>query len=208
MSSERRSIGRGARAALAVGVALLACGLLQPSARGAGGGGKESLTVEEALALVFGDAQVEHGTVYLTDEQRAKAEELSGSELASGIAHPYIARKDGHVIGTAWIDTHRVRTLRESVMIVVAPDQRVARVELLALGEPEEYAPRPRWYAQFTGRKLDEELSTKRGIQGVTGATLTARATTAAVRRALALQRVIDGPAPEPPPRSGGESTP
>jgi FMN-binding domain len=208
MSSERRSNLRGARATLVLGVALLACGLLQSNARGAGGGGKANLTVEEALALVFGDAQVEHGTVYLTDEQRARAEELSGSELASAIAHPYFARKDGHVIGTAWIDTHRVRTLRESVMVVVAPDQRVSRVELLAFGEPEEYAPRARWYAQFTGRKLDDELSTKRAIQGVTGATLTARATTAAVRRALALQRVIDGTPPEPPSGGGGEITP
>jgi hypothetical protein len=199
MSSERRSFGRGAQASLALGLALLTLGLLQAPARGAGDGGKASLTVEEALALVFGDAQIEHGKVYLTDEQRKRTEELAGSELASAIAHPYVARMDGRVIGTAWIDTHRVRTLRESVMVVVAPDQRVSRVELLAFGEPEEYAPRARWYAQFTGRKLDEELSTKRAIQGVSGATLTARATTAAVRRALALQRVIDGPPPEPP---------
>jgi hypothetical protein len=203
MSSER-----AARALVALGVALLAWGLLQPSARGAGGGGRVDLTVDEALALVFGDAEIERGTVYLTEEQRKQAEELAGCELASGIARPYTARKDGKLLGTAWIDTHRVRTLRQSLLVVVGPDQRVARVELLAFAEPEEYAPRARWYAQFSGRKLDDELSTRRAIRGVSGATLTARATTSAVRRALALQRVVDGPAPEPGAPGGGPRTP
>ena len=195
MSSEQR-----ARARRALAIALLAASLLQPSARGAEGGGQVRLTVEEALALAFGDAEIERGTVYLTDEQRAKAEELAGCDLASAIVHPYVARKEGRVIGTAWIDTHRVRTLRQSLLVVVGPDQRVARVELLAFAEPAEYAPRARWYGQFSGRKLDDELSTRRAIRGVSGATLTARATTSAVRRSLALQRVVDGPAPEPPP--------
>jgi hypothetical protein len=201
------SSDRSARTWRAVAVALLAFALGQHSAGGAPAA-KANLTLEEALALAFGEAQVERGTLYLTDEQRARAEELAGSELGTGIVHPYTARKDGKVIGTAWIDTHRVRMLRQSLLVVVGPDQRVARVELLAFGEPEEYAPRGRWYAQFTGRKLDEELSTRRAIRGVTGATLTARATTAAVRRSLALQRVLDGEAPEPKPSGGAASPP
>jgi hypothetical protein len=159
--------------------------------------GKVYLTLEEALELVFGEAEIERGTVYLTDEQRKQAEELAGEELAGAIVHPYTARIDGKVVGTAWVDAHRVRTLRETVLIVVAPDQRVRRVELLAFGEPEDYVPRSSWYGQFTGRRLDKDLRLGRGIRGVTGATLTARATTSAVRRVLAVQRVLEGPPPE-----------
>ena len=46
--------------------------------------------------------------------------------------------------------------------------------------------------AALEGRKLDDDLALKRGIRSVTGATLTARATTEAVRRILALHRVVE----------------
>jgi Na+-translocating ferredoxin:NAD+ oxidoreductase RnfG subunit len=51
--------------------------------------------------------------------------------------------------------------------------------------------PREGWYGQYEGRLLDDDLALKRGIRPVTGATLTARATTEAVRRVLALHQVI-----------------
>ena len=67
----------------------------------------------------------------------------------------------------------------------------IERVEILAFSEPPEYIPRGKWYAQLVGRTLDDELDLKRGIKGVTGATLTARATVRAARRILALDEVI-----------------
>jgi len=172
---------------------------------GAAQPGKDYPTLVEALELVFGEVEIERGTIYLTREQRKAAEELAGEELSSAIVHPYTASKDGEILGTAWVDTHRVRTLRQTVLIVVDPDQRVRRVELLAFGEPEEYVPRGSWYGQFKGRRLDDELDLKRGIRGITGATLTARATTSAVRRVLAVHRVLNGPPPPPPPEPPGE---
>lgn len=187
------------RVLLAAGLLLGAAPLAQP--RGAAVSGGERPTLDEALELVFGkEAEIERGTVYLTDAQREKAEALAGGELESAIVHPYVARRKGELLGTAWVDTHRVRTLRETVLVVVAPDQKVRRVELMAFGEPEEYAPRGKWYGQFHGRRLDDELRLGRGIRGITGATLTARATTDAVRRVLAVHRVLNGaPPPDPP---------
>lgn len=159
------------------------------------------LTLEEALALCFPEAKFERGTEYLTEEQVERAKELSREPLESAVVHPYRAYRDGVLVGTAWVDVHRVRSMRETLMVAVGPDQRVLRVELLAFGEPEDYVPRGSWYGQFVGRRLDDELDLRRGIRGITGATLTARATTSAVRRVLALQRVIDGePPPEPEP--------
>jgi hypothetical protein len=167
---------------------------------GPGGGSQVYLALDEALALSFPGAQIERGTVYLTEQQMAQARELCGEEIESAIRHPYRAFRDGKPVGVAWVDVHRVRSLRESILVVVDPNQRVRRVELLAFGEPPEYIPRGNWYGQFIGRRLDDELDLRRGIRGITGATLTARATTAAVRRVLAVQRVIDGPPPAEPP--------
>ena len=183
---------------------LLACGLalLAPtqavSAPAPAAPSQVRITLEEALELCFPKATIERGTVYLTDKQLEQARKLSREPVESAIVHPYRATRDGELLGTAWVDVHRVRSLREALLVVVAPDQRVLRVELLSFAEPGEYAPRGSWYAQFVGHGLDDELDLRRGIRGITGATLTARATTAAVRRVLAVQRVIDGPVPVP----------
>ncbi len=92
-------------------------------------------------------------------------------------------------------------------MVVVDPAGAIARIEVLSFSEPEEYLPRPRWYEQFAGKSLNDELSTKRAIHPVTGATLTVRATTDAARRVLALHRILHE-ASAPPPTATTTATP
>lgn len=177
--------GRGLLSAILCALVLLAASAVPGSAR-------VFLTVDEALELAFPGCRVERKTVYLTDEQVARARELAGGGVESALVHPYVARcEGGEGGGVAYFDNHRVRTLPETLMVVVGPDDEVARIEVLAFREPPDYIPRDAWYDQFTGRELDPELALKRGIRGVTGATLTARATTEAVRRVLALHRVV-----------------
>jgi hypothetical protein len=152
---------------------------------------KVFLTVDEALKLAFPDCKVERKTGYLTAGQVRRARELSGVEVPSALVTYYVARRGGQPAGTAYFDTHRVRTLPETLMVVVDPQGRVARVEVIAFREPQDYLPRGAWYEQFRGRGLDRELRVKQGVHPVTGATLTVRATTDAVRRVLALHQVI-----------------
>lgn len=160
--------------------------------------GKVFLTLEEALELAFPGCSIERRTHYLTEDQVQRIEALSGEEVRGAIVHPYVARCDGEVAGTAYFDSHRVRTLPETLMVAVAPGGTVQRVEVVAFREPEEYIPREIWYRQFDGEELDAELSLKRRIRGVTGATLTARTTTAAVRRVLATHRILEEEASSP----------
>ena len=154
---------------------------------------KVFLTLDQALELAFPGCSVEQETVYLTDPQRLRAQELSGEEIESSLVRPYRARCGGADGGTAYFDSHRVRTLAETLMVVVGPEGKIRRVEILSFDEPTDYIPVDAWYDQFTSKRLDPELELKRGIRQVTGATLTARATTEAVRRVLALHRVIAG---------------
>lgn len=167
------------------------------------------LTVDEALDLAFPECRVSRRTVYLTERQRERVAELSGGEIDTARTHPYVARCRGGASGVAYFDTHRVRTLPETLMVVVGPDGEVDRIEVLAFKEPPDYLPRDAWYEQFFGHGLGPELELKRAIHPVTGATLTARATTDAVRRILALHEVLraagalDAQAP-PRARAGG----
>ncbi len=155
---------------------------------------KVFLTREEALKLAFPGAPIEARTAFLTAAQQQAARKLSGDEEPpSALATYYTGTKDGKLLGTAYFDTHTVRTMPETIMVVVDPTGAIARIEVLSFSEPEEYLPKAHWYEQFQGKPLDDELSLKRAIRPVTGATLTARATTEAARRVLALHRVLQG---------------
>lgn len=158
--------------------------------------GKVFLSQDEALRLAFPGATVERKTAFLTDAQRDDVARLANGPRPDALQPYYVARKDGAVAGTAYFDVHVVRTQNEVLMVVVKPDGSVGRLEVLSFFEPEEYLPKPNWYAQFPGKTLGEEFSVKRGIRPVTGATLTVRATTEAVRRVLALHRLLGRPAP------------
>jgi len=181
---------------LVAAVLCLAAALAGPALAG----GKTFLTKEEALALAFEDCKVERTVEVLDSQARKRIEKLSGSVQERGIAYAYTASKEGKCVGTAYFDVHRVRTMRQVLMVVVDPAGKVRRVELLAFAEPAQFIPSSRWYGQFVGKALDETLSLKRDIKGVTGATLTARATTQAVRRVLAIHAVLNPAPPEKAP--------
>jgi Na+-translocating ferredoxin:NAD+ oxidoreductase subunit G len=190
------------------------------------GGGAASarvlLTQEQALAEAFPALVPERRTAFLTDEQAKRFEVLSGEPAPTRVVTYYVAARDGAPAGVAWFDTHLVRTLPETLLVVTDPGGFIRKVEVLSFEEPAEYLPRPRWFEQFSGRRLDRDLAPGRGIPAVTGATLTSRAVTAASRRCLALHQVIcegsgcaprlapapaqkpPGPGAEPPPQAPG----
>jgi len=148
-------------------------------------------TVDEALLSVFPSADVTRETVFLEEAQRIRAKEIAGVEIDRLRVHPYVARVGDEVVGVGYFDTHRVRTLPETVMVLIDPSGKLREVRVLAFREPIDYiAPDP-WYRQFDGRGLSPALKLGSDIQGVTGATLTARATTQAVRRVLAIHATL-----------------
>ena len=156
------------------------------------GAAAELMGVGEALALAFpAPAVTKKKTLYLDAEQTAAIAELAGSELPSRIVTCYEAfasDEDGAArVGWACLDTHIVRTLPETLLVVVGPDRKVKRVEVLAFKEPQDYMLSERWMQQLEGQPLDDELALKRKIRVMSGATLSSRATTLATRRVLAL---------------------
>jgi len=152
------------------------------------------MSQEEALRLAFpAPATIERETAYLTDADLARARALAGERVGveQSIVTYYVGRRGGAAAGVAYFDVHRVRTLPEVLMIVVGPDGRVQRVEVIKFTEPPDYLAPEGWLAQFRNRHLDNRVSTKGGIVNMTGATLTSNAVIDAVRRVLALHQVI-----------------
>lgn len=150
------------------------------------------MTQQQALANAFpAGAKVTRQTFFLKPEQASAAKQLSGVDFRDGMIVRYQAVAGNRVIGYAYFDTHMVRTLPETVMVVVTPEARVEKIEILSFDEPQDYQPKERWIDQLDGKKLDDDLSTKRAIRPITGATLSGRAIVNASRKVLALHQVI-----------------
>jgi len=151
------------------------------------------ITVEEALDLAFPAAEVTRETLFLTEGQLSSAASAAEVEIGGAMVTRFVVRRNGEVVGFAYVDTHRVRTLPETLLVILAADGSVRRVEVAAFREPLDYKPGDAWYRQFDDQKLDRNLSLNRDIRPITGATLTARATTNAVRRVLAIHHAVTG---------------
>jgi hypothetical protein len=113
------------------------------------------------------------------------------SKLPSAVYTVFEARRAEVVTGRAVLDTHLVRTMPETVLTAVEPDGRLRAALVLQFSEPPDYLPRDGWLRTLDGRTLDDELWPGRGVRRVTGSTLTVQALTDAVRRALAIDRLV-----------------
>ena len=153
---------------------------------------KSFLTQEEALRLAFPKgAVVTRKTAFLSEADRSEVARRTGGAPPPGLVVFYTGASGGTDLGTVYFDTHVVRTEPETLLVLVDPKGAIARIEVLSFFEPEEYLPRGTWYGQFPGKTLSDELSEKRGVRPVTGATITVRVTVEAARRVLALDAFL-----------------
>lgn len=150
------------------------------------------MTRDDALKLAFPNAeQVETKTLFLTEDEVRTIEKASGTKVDSPIQTFYVGKKENQVTGYAAIESATVRTLPETLMVVLAPDATVRFVEVLAFFEPPEYQAPRRWLDQFRGAVLSPQLRIGGQIQGLSGATLSAQAVARQVRKSAALCRLL-----------------
>ncbi|MBI4418926.1 MAG: FMN-binding protein [Ignavibacteriales bacterium] len=145
------------------------------------------LTKNAALEQYFSGSSVERRTLFLTNEQVSAIQTAAKARVPSRVVTYYVGKNANGTSGYAFFDTHVVRTMPATIMIVVNPDSTVRAVEVLAFYEPEDYRPPARWLHLFDGKTLRSDLWLKRGIQNIVGATLSAQSITDAVRLTLAL---------------------
>lgn len=149
---------------------------------------------DEALDLAFpGAERVEARDVFLTGEQHDRIEKLSSAPLDTKLVTIYAGWRDGAPAAYAIFDTHTVRTFPETLLVVLSPQGAIQAIHILAFYEPEEYLPARRWLDTLGGARLDNDLQVGRNVTAITGSTLSTRAVTSAVRRALAIWDVAIG---------------
>ena len=149
------------------------------------------MTEQAALARAFPGLEPERRTLYLTNDQVNAVQKAARSKLPSPVVTSFEARRANALVGRAYLDTHVVRTMPETVMAVVEPDGRLKMALVLQFAEPPDYLPRDGWLTSLEGRGLDDELLPGRGVRRVVGSTLTVQAIVDAVRRCLAVDALV-----------------
>ena len=144
----------------------------------------------EAMELAFGaEAKVEMLSLFPSDDEIQRIQQLARVKLSSSMFTFYVGKQAGEILGYAAIETHKVRTKPETLLVVLNPQGKLTQVHTLAFHEPPEYQPSRRWYAQLFNLPL-EDLSFRAKVQGISGATLSSRAALDSVRKVLAVYQV------------------
>jgi hypothetical protein len=147
---------------------------------------------DEIADLAFPDCdRVETRDVFLSPEQRERIERAAGSALDGSFITIYEGYSSDRLVGYAMLDSHLVRTLPETLLVVLDASGAVAATYVMAFHEPPDYLPGDRWLGLLQEKRLSDDLRVGRSIVGITGATLTARAVVASVRRSLAIYEVL-----------------
>ncbi len=113
--------------------------------------------------------------VILTDEMARKIDELARSRIAERMVTFYTARRGAEVLGHAVVQSHVVRTKRETLLVAFEPDGRIKRIAVVSFLEPPEYKPSDRWLGQFAGKGVADRLAVGDDLAPISGSTLSAR---------------------------------
>ena len=133
----------------------------------------------DPLRAIFPDAdRFEAADVILTDDMARRLDELAHSRIPERMVTFYTARRGNEVLGHGVLQSHVVRTKRETLLVAFEPDGRIRRIVVLSFLEPPEYKPSERWLGQFDGKGATDRLAVGDDLAPITGATLSARGVT------------------------------
>lgn len=144
----------------------------------------------EALELAFGKSPVENLSLFPEETDVTKIQSLAKTKLESGLFTFYVGKENGKILGYAAIESENVRTKPETLMIVLTPEGELRNVYMLAFHEPAEYMPPERWFESLAKRPL-VEMDFNKGVDGISGATLSTRSALNSVRKVMVIYQVM-----------------
>jgi len=167
-----------------VGIQLIPVALALWFALPAAAGSKVHQAPEDFIEQSFPGGEVESKAIWITGELREEVKEILGHEL-DRLRVRYWAQG----ARTAWIMDEIGKEELITVGVVVDAGK-IERLEILVYRESRGWEVRfPFFTDQFRGAVVDRETRLDRGIDGITGATLSVRAVSHLARLALVLDR-------------------
>ena len=149
-------------------------------------------TRNEAFSRLFSDqVTIDRQTVFLSEEQMQLVQKSARARVQHARVTYYVISVDDSLIGRAYLDTHPVRSMQETLLIVLGGDGSSQSVDVLAFHEPQDYLPRRAWYERLS--RLENPRTAHAGdtVDAVSGATLTVHATCEALRRISSIDALL-----------------
>ena len=148
------------------------------------------LTKKEALEIAFPGADaIDKERKWLTGEQKTAIAKISLLEIREIRFTFYVGKKNGKTTGYMLIDHIIGKSFPITFMTVLNVDGTVRDVEILVYREPRGWEVRfPSFMSQFFGMNAQSDF---RDINSITGATLSVRAITKGVKKAVAAYKVL-----------------
>jgi|SRR5581483_11839230 len=145
--------------------------------------GATYLTVEQAQAAIFPGAQLTASPVALTKEQVGAIEKKSGVNVRNSEVKLWKSSDGGVFIVDEVVGKHEFFT----IAVGLNHDGSVKQIEIMDYKESYGYEVRNEaWRKQFTGKTSAAPLKLTDDIKNISGATLSCRHVTDAVKRLLA----------------------
>jgi hypothetical protein len=151
-------------------------------------------SLDGALASTFPGARIEKRTLALSAAEVQAVAKAAHAKCDTRLVTAYVAWRGDTLAGAAYTDRRVVRTREALLLVAVAPDTSIARVEVLAFFEPPDYRPAARWLALFKGKKQHARLAPGGQLPNLSGATLTSRSVAESARLALAWHTLLLAP--------------
>ena len=148
------------------------------------------LTKKQALDMAFPGADaIDKERKWLSDDQKKAIEKLSLEKISENRFNFYVGKKDGKPMGYMLIDHIIGKSFPITFMTVLNVDGTVRDVEILVYREPRGWEVRfPSFMSQFFGMNAESDF---RSINSITGATLSVRAITRGVKKAVSAYKVL-----------------
>lgn len=148
------------------------------------------LTKKRALEIAFpGAEKIDKERRWLTEEQKQAIEKIALMKIGENRFSYYVGKKSGKATGYMVIDHIIGKSFPITFMTVLNVDGTVRDVEVMVYREPRGWEVRyPSFMSQFFGRNARSDF---REINSITGATLSVRAITKGVKKAVAAYQVL-----------------
>lgn len=144
-------------------------------------------TEDEALEEAFPGSSFRKEVIVLDSFLKSKITENLGKNVYESSVDTYEARLDGKVQGYGFVMNQIGKTKDITFLVSMNPEGEVVFVSILVFRESQGFEVKnKRWLAQFKGKDLLSRLRVKKDIDNISGATMSARAVTKGVARALA----------------------
>ncbi|MDP6962605.1 MAG: FMN-binding protein [Planctomycetota bacterium] len=139
-----------------------------------------------SIALICAGIICAGGRTYYSKEQALQKvwgeTEISSLKLSGRTFYTPSSGDDKSLVS---FDTQKVKSKGQTIMLNISADGTINEILLCKFDEPVRYKASPRFYQQFIGKSLKDDLRLKGDINGVSGATLTSKSTVASVKRIL-----------------------